>query len=53
MNIALNCLKGFNLVPNLYLVVNLNAGGQFHIGELLMAKNNLQNSLKLLLLMYR
>ena len=26
--------------------------GQFHIGEHLMAKNNLQNSLKLLVLMY-
>ena len=29
------------------------ANGQFHIGEHLMAKNNLQNSLKLLVLMYR
>ena len=34
---------------------NLEATGQFHIGEhlKLMAKNNLQNSLKLLVLMYR
>ena len=30
-----------------------NTPGQFHIGEHLMAKNNLQNSLKLLVLMYR
>ena len=33
--------------------INLITNGQFHIGEHLMAKNNLQNSLQFLVLMYR
>ena len=35
------------------MVVGRPATGQFHIGEHLMAKNNLQNSLQFLVLMYR
>ena len=50
-------LKSFQLaffkVPALLMSISPSYIGQFHIGEHLMAKNNLQNSLQFLVLMYR